>query len=71
LDPRIIESGKELNVHIEKSKMKKKVKNASKKLVKEIKADQAIIDRKKLEDYEIGLKDKDIARKKFVTIMDN
>jgi len=29
------------------------------------------MDRKKLEDYEISLKEKDKARKKFVTIMDN
>lgn len=71
LDPRIIEKGQELNKFIEKSKLKKKVKNATKKIVREIKSDQAVMDRKKLEDYERNLKEKDQARKKFVTIMDN
>lgn len=71
LDPRIIEKGHDLNKFVEQSKMKKKYKNASKKLIKEIKSDQAIIDKKNQEDYEKNTKDKDQARKKFVTIMDN
>jgi len=39
LDPRIIEKGKDLNQYLEKSRIKKKVKNATKKIVKEIKSD--------------------------------
>lgn len=40
-------------------------------MVKEIRSDQAVIDKKKQEDLERITKDKDQARKKFVTIMDN
>ncbi|KAL4464334.1 hypothetical protein ABPG72_017120 [Tetrahymena utriculariae] len=71
LDPRIIEKGKALNSHLEKSKVKKKLKNHTKKVIKEIKSDQAILDKKKYEDFVRDHAERDQARKKFVTIMDN
>ncbi|EGR34549.1 hypothetical protein IMG5_007610 [Ichthyophthirius multifiliis] len=70
LDPKIIEKGKELNQYIEKSKLKKKIRKSEKRIIKDIKSDQAVYDKKKLDDNKVQQEQKKAARKIFNQIMD-